>query len=356
MAGQARAQARAAASAAAVGLHSASNAGIRNPHHSWFDSLVDDVTGVVGGAVHFVEHHWEDFVPGLAPALALGEWAVKEDPGLFRAASAILGTVTLVAGVLSMIPVIGEIALPVAAASAALQTGDDVLLAAAGEGSWTAVGWDVFGDVSLGAGDGLLRIGEDLGALARIGQETEEISSSLARAGERIGSLRYESEALHSFDDSSVALLSRDGPTRFVKASELAAETDSRLAGAEREFHGLVADGNRVAEEGHGLEKLDSIGAKIRYGSPTEGQGALTRTAQMFSSPSAYVRGVLQSGEDSLSGALEQSFKDQWSAPGRPFAAPSYALGGFASYKGGTLDAGAYHDWLPPEHHGAGAG
>ena len=356
LAGQARAEARAAASTVAARLHAAGAAGIHNPHHSWFASIVDDVEGVVGGAVHFVEHHWEDFVPVFGPVFMVGEWAVKEDPGLFKAASAILGTVTLVAGVLSMVPIVGEIAMPVAVVSAGLQTADDVLLAAAGEGKWGAVGWDLFGDASLGAGDGLLRVGEDLGALARVGRESGEVTAEIARSGQEIGSLRYESEALHSFDDSPVALLSRDGSTQWTKASELASETDGRLAGAEREFQGLVARGKAIAREGQKIEDLTTLGEKIRFASPTEAQGALSRTGQMFEHPVNYVRQVLSVGRDSIWSEARTNFFDQWSSKGFRYTAPSYALGGYASYKGGTMDASAYHDWHHPERHGAHSG
>ncbi len=54
LAGQSRSDARRAAVVVANALHSASNAGIHNPHHSWLGSVVDDVEGVATAAVHQV--------------------------------------------------------------------------------------------------------------------------------------------------------------------------------------------------------------------------------------------------------------------------------------------------------------
>ena len=67
----ARTQARTAARRAASGLHSASNAGIHDPHHSWLSSVVDDVKGAVSSAAHQVEQFGSGLWNGVAGPLTM---------------------------------------------------------------------------------------------------------------------------------------------------------------------------------------------------------------------------------------------------------------------------------------------
>lgn len=71
MADTARSQARASARQVSATLHQASNAGIHNPHHSWFSSIVDDVGGVVSSAAHQVEQFGSGLWNGVAQPLSM---------------------------------------------------------------------------------------------------------------------------------------------------------------------------------------------------------------------------------------------------------------------------------------------
>ncbi len=95
-------------------------------------------------------------------------WAAKTFPDEMKFASAVLGAVSAVAGVVSLIPVVGEVALSIAITASVLETVDDVGLAEAGEGSWSAVGWDALSDVSFGFGGGLSKVAEDATEAGRL--------------------------------------------------------------------------------------------------------------------------------------------------------------------------------------------
>lgn len=112
------------------------------------------------------------------------QW-VTANKQFLEAFSTVMGDIATVAGVLSLIPGVGEIMLPVALVATGLKTLDDVALASTGNDSWANVGWDAAGIAMFGAGEALSTGAKGLTTLGKASDEFEQAGVRSAAATAR---------------------------------------------------------------------------------------------------------------------------------------------------------------------------
>lgn len=265
LAAHARARATTAAGRSASALRSAGNAGIHNPHQSWFSSVVDGVEGVIGGAVNWVEHHAGtiEFVASLAlgpvglmltpegrhlagEALHGVEEGLKEAAPALEVVSAGLGIASAVLAVAGLVlaPVgLGEVIDVVNEGVTLAKTADDGLLLAAGERSAEA---SLAEDgVALATG-GLGRLFGDAGDAASASGEVEKVQ---AEAEQALSGARQAERALSSTRaaaEETIAEASAHQDLYAAMAADARAEGNPYIA-------------NQL--EGRAAAEADSIGA-----------------------------------------------------------------------------------------------
>jgi hypothetical protein len=174
--------ARAAARHCIDALKQATNDGIKNKHHHWWDTVVDVVT---------------------------------HPTKLLKVISQVANTLSAICGILALvtcwIPGVGE-----AFAAAALVTGAiglvaDALLAATGSGGWGAVGLDAVGLVPFGAD-------KALGVFAKAGEAAERTESA-ATGVSRVVAEGGSAAGHEASDGGSIALRYKEGWSDVQKAA-----------------------------------------------------------------------------------------------------------------------------------------
>jgi hypothetical protein len=354
---QAVAQARSASAACADCLHAASAAGIQNPHPSWLSGIFDDIG--LGGAWHWVEDHWSTvkwFVPGLNTVLAAedaGQWLARNWVAVAKDASAALGAISTVAGFMALIPVVGEVALPVALAAAGLQTVDDIALAGTGNGSWGAVGLDAVGDVGFGAGEGLTHLARGLDQVESLTSGVEKLTAGEAALSSKVTALTDASSRWEAMAGREVFVTGPDGVTQLTKGADMAAQARSDLVTASRDLTTVQSD---VAAQTSQLGDLNTAlaGGQWRYAirtfAPGEDGGTLGKLKGFFQNPVAYtqaqVGGSTGAAESSLWSRITREGQESWTGAGRWPYRLSVGVGLAGTGLGGSTDAGAWHDVL----------
>ena len=300
LAGQARTDAKVAARRVAAGLEQASAQGIQNPHRSWWSTVADDLGHVAGDTASWVEHtavdtaswaehHWSELalaVPGL-DVVALANWAWHQIPVKYlKDASFFLGIVATVAGLLSLVPIVGEFAMPIAVAASLLQTADDLELAANHDGSWGAVGLDLAGDTGFVLGDGFIKLAEATEEFAKATKGVADAEQIAADAQGRIPQLASDAQALPqqaALDTTSAA----DGgmtPTEHATAAEELAKAKTTLAQA----RSTIAENQKIVDS-----LAPQLANKVRIVAGMDDQGLAARFGQAVRSPTAFVSDVL---------------------------------------------------------------
>ncbi len=310
LAGQARTDAKVAARRVAAGLEQASAQGIQNPHRSWWSTVADDLGHVAGDTASWVEHtavdtaswaehHWSELalaVPGL-DVVALANWAWHQIPVKYlKDASAVLGIVATVAGLLSLVPIIGECFIPIAVTASLLQTADDLELAANHDGSWGAVGLDLAGDTGLVLGDGFVKLAEATEEFAAATSDVVRAERNVALAERvaadaegRIPQLTRDAQALRqqantALDTTSAAAGGETLTQRADAAEKELAVTKTKLA----EARSTIAENQKILDT-----PPPQLPNKVRIVAGMGDQGLAARFGRAVRSPTAFVSDVL---------------------------------------------------------------
>lgn len=312
----ARSTAGTAALRASSGLRAASSAGIHNPHHGFFSSLVDDVEGVVGGAVHWVEHHAEVIetiaaVATLGPAGLLltadgrhllsdaghlAEEGLHDIAPILKVASGVLGvtaTILAVAG-LVLAPVgLGEVIDLANEAVMGLKTADDGLLIAAGDKEAVAAFEEDL-------------VGMATGGMGRVIGDIGESASAVGEAEQTIGEVREANEAL---DAATSALTEASGKVTAAAARADGAASDAELL--TNLAHDAGSEGNLVNAQSFAMQatsKLDERAAALteRDGALADAQSAMSRGDEALTKQSEALKEMQRA-----KGELEDSEKYQ---------------------------------------------
>lgn len=356
MAESARTQARTSARQAAAVLHQAGNAGIHNPHHSWFSSIVDGVESVVGDVTHFAEHHWQEFVPGVALAIDAGKWLSHNWVQVLKDTSAVLGGIATVAGFVALIPGIGEVALPVALIASLAATADDAALAATGNGKWQNVILDGVGDLGFGAGEGLGFLARGMNRAEQLSARVAELGSREADLAGRVGPLEQGASRWAAMGERQVIQVGRDGGAEVTKASDLAAQARADAQASRTELQGVRSELGQSQSE---LAGLPGAGGRnpftysLRTLSPSEEAGTINKVRSFLRNPAEYSNSVLHPSNaltgESSQGAMRlirTEGHEMWSGAGRIPYRVAVGVGVGGTGLGAQLDYGAWHDAL----------
>ncbi|HWG74811.1 MAG TPA: hypothetical protein VG184_12230 [Acidimicrobiales bacterium] len=307
------ANAHTASSGAAAALHQASAAGIQNPVHHWYDTVVDgldDVGHLASGAFHWVEHHEGDIltvaaVMALGPAGALltpegrsmiGHALEAVEPEL-KIVSGVLGVVSFALAIVGFVPALGEIADLANEGVLLVKTGADLGLLADGYKGAVA---DLAGDGLGLATGGESRILAGAGDMATADKAASELteatslvtsrSAQVADAEAAVGSLATKASDAEagaaltqgispSLDSMSADLSSQAGDLRGAQSAaqdelnaaaqaQAAAETQLSIAqdAASQSIDDLGANPNAVGGSQYaGLRPLQNVQAQIAH-------------------------------------------------------------------------------------------
>lgn len=352
----ARSEARASARQAAASLHQAGNAGIHNPHHSWFSSIVDDVEGVVGGAVHWAEHNWQVLLPEAALAIDAGEWLSHNWVHVLQDASAVLGGIATVTGFLALVPGVGEILLPVALAASLAATADDAILAGAGYGKWSTVLLDGVGDLGFGAGEGLNFLAKGMNDAEELATAAEDLRSARSALEANVQPSEAAATRWEALGDRQVIQVGRDGSAEVTKSSELATQFREAAAGPRQELDRTTS---LLAGKEEALARLPGEGGtagwrySLRTFRPGEEGGTLAKVTSFFRNPVDYTDSVLHPA----SGIAGQSpvgvrqlvaneAHEMWAGAGRVPYRVAVGVGTAGTGLGIYVDQGAWRDVL----------
>lgn len=314
----ANASSAAASSCCAAVLHSASAAGIQNPHHSWLSGIFDAVGSGFSSAWHWTQHEIKDATPVLSD--------ISAGMGVATAVLAVASLALAPFGVGEALEVVNE-------GLIGLKTADDSLLLATGDkGAGAFLAEDA---VALGTG-GLGRVFADGGEALAAAGEAGEAGSRLAGTGEAVtaaqrgvGAATAEIAAAGSRADSAAADASllrglqtdamAEGRTvDAVSFGNQAAMKDGELSAAQADM-AAAARGSQQAQ--HALEEANAeAAAAARESTAAVANKAYADGYSPFQSPTAFTRSF--SGLNSADKALALA-KD-----------PEASLAGFTSMNG----------------------
>lgn len=363
-----------AASVCAGRLDAASRAGIQNPNHSWFASVVGDVGHAFGDVGHavgdvggWVDHNWEKLSAGLLLVDA-GKWLSQHWVGVLKGASSVLGAISSVTGMLALIPFVGEVVMPLALASAVLVTVDDGVLALTGKGS---SGWgvliDAVGVAGFGAGEGLSFLGEGMADAADTASKLEQAQSKVSSAEEEVVSLRGQLSALQDERQAVEAAAGRTEPVVAAHPTEgvrpvAAGEVQSRLADVQSRLDDASArldEANaHVGEHEAKLANLPGHGVgKLRYAlrafDPSATDSTAARLRLLFDNRQEFVTNALQVGRKVGSGGLADAIRnvpdraaEELAGGGRAAYRLAFGVGGGSAAAGGVADMQSWRDWI----------
>ena len=285
-----------ASSAASTTLHQASVAGIQNPHHHWYDTVIDDIGSVASSTFHYVEHTVETDLKAAEPFL--------------KDLSAGLGVVSAVLAVASLVLApfgVGEVLEVVNEGVMGLKTADDGLLVAAGDKD--AVAMVIEDGVAMATG-GLGRVLEDGAAPLEAAGEVTEATEGTERAAQAAEAAKAGYST--AMDDAAIA---------GGRAQQ--AEQDAGL------LRGMQSDaliqGDTVNSVEFGLQADAKLGEKAT--ALADQQSALARADQATGRVSEAEQGVSESQAELANANVGDEVASQYASLASPTSATKSFLG-----------------------------